>query len=209
MKTRFTRGFHRHLIHILLATEQIELFVAFVGLFQLGFAVGDFFLQFNDAFCVGVDFGFREFGLEFGLDCKWSYTGSKESMFIQNDHIVKAVPFVIPGKTIEKTRSQISIFSLSVPVLAKFVLNRFRIGGGAEANFNLVGDTIYRYRVDGNKTREREKQLALNKFSYNFVGLVGMGNLTIFGKYYPKNSRMLPEGSVDFNYWTLGVALDL
>ena len=59
-------------------------------------------------------------------------------------------------------------------MLAKFVLNRFRIGGGAEANFNLVGDTFYRYRVDGNKTREREKELALNKFSYNFVGLVGM-----------------------------------
>ena len=166
---------------------------------------GEFFLNILDFKFYPVE----EFGLEFGLDCKWSYTGSKESMFIQNDHIVKAVPFVIPGKTIEKTRSQISIFSLSVPVLAKFVLNRFRIGGGAEANFNLVGDTIYRYRVDGNKTREREKQLALNKFSYNFVGLVGMGNLTIFGKYYPKNSRMLPEGSVDFNYWTLGVALDL
>jgi len=132
-------------------------------------------------------------------------------MFVQNsDHIVnKTLPFSIPGKTIEKPLSRITTFSLSVPVLAKFVLNRFRIGGGAEANFNLVGDTFYRYRVDGEKTRERTKGLALNKFSYNFVGLVGMGNLTIFGKYYPKNSRMLPEGSVDFNYWTLGVAFDL
>ena len=99
---------------------------------------GEFFLNILDFKFYPVE----EFGLEFGLDCKWSYTGSKESMFIQNDHIVKAVPFVIPGKTIEKTRSQISIFSLSVPVLAKFVLNRFRIGGGAGGNFKPGGGTI-------------------------------------------------------------------
>ena len=168
---------------------------------------GEFFLNVLDFKFYPVE----EFGLDFGLDCKWSYIRSKENMFVQNsDHIVsKTLPFSIPGKTIKNPRSRITIFSLSVPVLAKFVLDRFRIGGGAEANFNLVGDTFYRYRADGEKTREREKGLALNKFSYNFVGLVGMGNLTIFGKYYPKNSRMLPEGSVDFNYWTLGVAFDL
>jgi len=168
---------------------------------------GEFFLNVLDFKFYPVE----EFGLDFGLDCKWSYIRSKENMFVQNsDHIVnKTLPFSIPGKTIEKPLSRITTFSLSVPVLAKFVLNRFRIGGGAEANFNLAGDTFYRYRVDGEKTRERTKGLALNKFSYNFVGLVGMGNLTIFGKYYPKNSRMLPEGSVDFNYWTLGVAFDL
>ena len=168
---------------------------------------GEFFLNVLDFKFYPVE----EFGLDFGLDCKWSYIRSKENMFVQNsDHIVsKTLPFSIPGKTIKNPRSRITIFSLSVPVLAKFVLDRFRIGGGAEANFNLVGDTFYRYRVDGEKTRERTKGLALNRFSYNFVGLVGMGNLTIFGKYYPKNSRMLPEGSVDFNYWTLGVAFDL
>ena len=168
---------------------------------------GEFFLNVLDVKFYPV----KEFGVDLGLDCKWSYIGTKENMFRQNsEHIVdSAVPFSTLGKTLKNSRSQISIFSLSVPVLAKVVIDRFRIGGGAEANFNLVGDTFYRYRADGERTREREKKLALNKFSYNFVGLVGIGNLTVFGKYYPKNSRMLPEGSVDFNYWTLGVAYAL
>ena len=168
---------------------------------------GEFFLNVLDVKLYPVE----EFGLELGLDCKWTYTGSKENMFRQNsEHIVdSAVPFSTLGKTLKNSRSQISIFSLSVPVLAKVVIDRFRIGVGAEANFNLVGDTFYRYRADGERTREKTKKLALNKFSYNFVGLVGFGHLTVFGKYYPKNSRMLPEGSVNFNYWTLGVALDL
>ena len=31
----------------------------------------------------------------------------------------------------------------------------------------------------------------------------------IFCKYYPKSSKILPDGSVDFSYWTLGLAFGL
>ena len=50
----------------MLPAEQVQLFVAFVGLFKLGFAVGDLFLQFHDAFCVGIDFRLGKFCLKTG-----------------------------------------------------------------------------------------------------------------------------------------------
>lgn len=150
------------------------------------------------------------FGLEAGLDCKESYIGSKESLFYQtDDHLARATEFSLPGVSVEKARSEISVFSLSVPVVAKIVMGKFFIGGGAEANFNLVGDTSYRYDVKDKTTRVQERKLKLNTFSYNFVGTVGLDKLSVFAKFYPKNSPMLTEGGVSYNYWTLGVALCL
>ena len=70
-------------------------------------------------------------------------------------------------------------------------------------------ETSYRYNVKDKTTRVQERKLKLNTFSYNFVGTVGLDKLSVFAKFYPKNSPMLTEGGVSYNYWTLGVALCL
>ena len=47
-----------------------------------------------------------------------------------------------------------------------------------------------------------------NTFSYGLVATLGYDMLGVYFKYYPKTSRMLPEGSVDMNYMTIGVLFD-
>lgn len=152
------------------------------------------------------------FGIELGLDCKWTYIGSRTSYFyLDSDHRVQALEFskIMSVDEKKKTRSAVESFALSVPVVAKFNFGSFQIGGGAEANFNLTGDSFYRYGDKDMRMTIEENNVKLNTFSYNLVGFVGISNVHVFGKFYPKASRFLAEGSVPFKYWTLGVAVTL
>ena len=151
----------------------------------------------------------ESFGLEAGLDCKWNYFGSRKDVFTLNDHLVRASDFSIITTGLEKTRSDFSIFSLSIPVLAKVKAGHFVIGGGAEANFNLSGMASYRYESKESRTTHDAFKASVTPFTYDFVGLIGFEKLYAFAKFYPKSSPILPEGSVKFNYWTLGFGLSL
>ena len=154
----------------------------------------------------------QSFGFEVGLDCKWQYFGTKVGMFHLDGN---RIPQAYADWAIENLasdvwkRSTLGVFSLSVPVLAKFYMGKFWIGGGAEANFNLTSYTDYVYEIDNMRTEVSESKGKTNLFTYDFVGLVGFSNTAVFAKFYPKNSTFVPEGGVKFDYWTLGVAIFL
>ena len=148
-------------------------------------------------------------GIEVGLDCKWNYFGSKEDVFLQDNHLIKAYDFSTVTSKGDKYRSDFSVFALTVPVVAKFKAGNFQIGGGAELNFNMGGNSSYRYENDDVRFTQDAFKAKVNNFTYDFMGLVGFRNLYLFGKFYPKGSVLLPEGSVKFNYWTLGFGLSL
>jgi len=150
-------------------------------------------------------FPVQSLGFELGADLGWRYVGSKESAFIQRDHVVHAVDFSTIFRA-DHSRSTVSTFSINVPLLLKFKAGDCSIGAGAEAQFNLTGETSYYYRDEDTRVDATTSKAKVNTFTYGFVGTIGYNDFSVFAKFYPKNVRFLPEGSVDFNLWTLGVA---
>ena len=63
-----------------------------------------------------------------------------------------------------------------------------------------------RYRHDNVRSRVTETKAAINRFTYGFFATLGVNDGCFFFKYYPKSSPLLPDGSVDLSFMTVGVA---
>lgn len=150
-------------------------------------------------------------GLEVGLDCKWTYFGSSSYLFFQQDRMVHAASFssAFHDEHWDRSYSSVDIFSLSVPALLRFNVGPIQFGGGAEANFNLSGETYYRLRSENVRSEVTESKAKLNPFTYDFMGFLGYKNAALYAKFYPKGSNMIAGDGVPFSYWTLGVMLSL
>ena len=146
------------------------------------------------------------FGLELGADMGVRYIGSRENAFVQHDHIIDAVDFSTISDS-DRARSSINILSINVPLLAKFRMDKFQIGGGVEAQINLTGNSRYSYREQDTRVEAITYRGKINTLTYGFVGIIGISSVSVFAKFYPK--RFLPNESVNFSFWTLGVALGL
>lgn len=149
--------------------------------------------------------------LQAGVDCKWTYFGSASYLFYQHEHMVNVSSFstAFSGQHWDKSYSSVNIFSLSAPAVLKFNLGPITIGGGAEANFNISGETYYRLRSEDIRTEVTESKAKLNTFTYDFIGMVGFNDLSVYAKFYPKGTSMIAGDGVPFSYWTLGVMLSL
>ena len=146
----------------------------------------------------------ENFGIETGLDCKWQYFNTRESQFLLDGNRVPQASFPNVLKA-DRKESSLNVFSLSIPVMAKAYLEKFFFGVGAEACFNLTGHTEFVYDNGNVRVDVTESKAKLNLFTYDFMGMVGYDDMAVYGKFYPKNSRFVPEGGVPFSYWTLGV----
>ena len=150
----------------------------------------------------------ESFGIELGGDLSWRYFGSKENAFDQRDHIIHAVS---PSSLFnsDKSRSSFSFFSVNTPLLLKIKAGGFCIGAGAEAQFNISGQTGYYYRDQDKHVEATTYKAKVNTFTYGFVGTVGFNGFSVFAKFYPKGVRFLPEGGLNFSFWTLGISAGL
>ena len=147
------------------------------------------------------------FGLSLGADLEFNSFDSKKDMFFLNeDKKVLALPFV---DGFDKTRSEIHTTSFNFPLLATFYFNDFHVGFGAEGTLNTGGYT-HTYTKQGYVTdRHNENKAKVNRFSYGLTAFLSYDNLGVYFKFYPKSSKVLPDGSVNFSFWTLGVAFGL
>lgn len=146
------------------------------------------------------------FGFELGADLGTRYIGSRDYAFVQHDHIIDAVDFNTIFDT-DRRRSSINILSINVPLLAKFRMDKFQVGAGVEAQINLSGNSSYYYRDHDTRVDVTTYKGKINTFTYGIVGNIGFSSVSVFAKFYPK--RFLPKESVNFSFFTLGVALGL
>lgn len=174
----------------------------------------DFRSNMSDEFFINVAaFGLypvEAVGIELGLDLCFSDFSSRSHAFLLNqDRLVQAMDFsqLVPG-TLDRHRGGFDVFSLNAPLLLKFRTGSFWLGGGAVGSFNLAGTTRYYYRMDNRREEVSERKAKLNSLTYGLVATLGYGDLGLYFKYYPKTSRLLPDGSVDMDYMTLGVIFD-
>lgn len=165
---------------------------------------GEFFMNL-------LEFGIRPadvLGIDLGIDMFWSNFDSKTDAFMQANQIIKTVDFshYVDGNA-GKKNSGFDVFGLTAPLVVKGIFDKFVIGGGAFANWNITGSTYCRYRKDNVRAQLDEVKAKVNPFTYGFLATVSYNDFGVYFKYYPKSSKLLPEGSVDLSYMTLGLVI--
>ena len=151
-------------------------------------------------------------GLELGVDVELNNFGSKESAFaLDSDNKIRAIDFnklsLGVFNNIDKKRSDFGVFSLSAPLLLKGIFGKFELGAGAEAFWNVAGSTYAFVRQDNCDMTFSERKAKINPFTYAILGSISYNQVGFFVKVYPKSSRLLPEGSVDLSFTTIGFAI--
>ena len=175
----------------------------------------DFKPSWSDEFFVNLlKFGLfptEHLGFELGVDLQVNDFNSKEKAFVQHDGIIQAADFstleLISG--VEKKHSDFTIVGLGAPVLVKAKFEKVGLGVGAVASWNLAGTTSYWTEKGNRRVDVSETKAKVNPFSYGIMATASYGALGVYFKYYPKSSRLLPEGSVDLSYSTVGIVLGL
>ena len=149
----------------------------------------------------------EQFGFELGVDIEGNFFNSKTSRFVvDSQKKIQAQPFDMAGGNVDKTRGGFDYFTFNAPLLVKGIFGAVEIGAGAEASLNCWGETFYRFRQDNTRTRVDMTGADVNRFSYGIIASLSYNDTGIYFKYYPKSSRILPDGSVDVDFVTVGIA---
>ncbi len=168
-------------------------------------ASGEFFVNIASLKVYPVE----NLGIEIGVDYKTvDFTSREDAFFLDNNKLIQAMPFKDKYPNIDSSKKSFSRFrtnTFSAPVTLNIAAGSVKIGGGAEANYNLPGRVKDKYFVDGKKNKDIDKGAQFNKFNYNFLGYLIYDDTGIYVRYYPKSSRLMPEGGVDVSYFTIGV----
>jgi hypothetical protein len=161
-----------------------------------------------------VKFGFypvESFGFELGVDLQVNDFNTKEKAFVQRDGIIKTADFstieTLGG--VDRKRSDFTTVSLGAPVMLKAKIEKVGFGIGAVASWNFAGSNSYWVEKANRHMDLIESKAKVNPFSYGLVATASYGVFGVYFKYYPKSSRLLPEGSVDLSYTTIGIVLGM
>ncbi len=150
-------------------------------------------------------------GFELGGDFEVNFVRSKKTFFgLDSKNLIQVVDFNTfeIGKTLEKPRGGFSFLTANFPLMVKGIFNSVEVGVGAEASLNFLGETNLRYEVGNTRTQKQQSDAQVNLFSYGLIATLSYDGLGLYFKYYPKGSKVLPDGSVDLNYVTVGAAFD-
>ena len=150
-------------------------------------------------------------GLDIGVDYKTvDFRSRDDAFYLDANKIIHAMPFKEKyNENYTKNFSRFRTNTFSAPVTLNLYAGEFAVGLGAEANFNLTGRVKDKFFVDGKKQKYIEKGAQFNKFNYNFLAYISYADTGIYFRYYPKNSRLMPEGGVDVSYMTVGVVFGM
>lgn len=100
--------------------------------------------------------------------------------------------------------SRIKVFSISgALVYNQFFGKKYGIGFGPMINFNTYASIKTRYKKDGGKFKEMEKDIHQRKVTFDWMGIVYTPGPDFYIKYSPND--VLKEGSVKFRSLTFGL----
>ena len=170
-------------------------------------ASGEFFVNILTLKLNPVDF----LGLDIGVDYKTvNFRSTDDAFYLDANKIIHAMPYKEKYKeNYTRNFSRFWTNTFSTPVTLNFYAGDFAVGLGAEANFNLAGRVKDKFFVDSKKHKYIEKGAQFNKFNYNLLAYISYADTGIYFRYYPKNSRLIPEGGLDVSYMTVGVVFGM
>lgn len=167
---------------------------------------------------------FDNLAIDLGLDVEYNFISSKRDLFyLDGARQVRAADFneylgvggtwrpsVTTPQIGTAHSSSLDVFTLNLPLLARFMIGDVCVSFGGEFGFNLDGSTSYRYKLDNVTTRIREDDAKLNLFSYGLTAMADYDGLGLYVKFYPgSSSRLLPAGGTDLRYWTIGLVFGI
>lgn len=158
-----------------------------------------------------VKFGIRPadvLGIDLGIDFAMNNFSSTKNAFTQENQIIKATSFDLFAEgSLDRKRSGFNVYSFNAPLILKGIFGKFELGAGAVASWNFAGETTLMYRKDNVRANMYEVKAKVNPFTYGFVATADIDGFGVYFKYFPKSSKLLPEGSVDLSYMTLGLVV--
>ena len=105
----------------------------------------------------------------------------------------------------ENDFSRIKVFSLNFPLMWRYRGNKVSFGLGPVININTYASIKTRYKKDGGKFKEMEKDIHQRKVTFDWMGIVYTPGPDFYIKYSPND--VLKEGSVKFRSLTFGLYL--
>ncbi len=142
----------------------------------------------------GIDLGYHSFRL--GSD-----------MFSKPEKNLLVVP--VPDEWILK-KSVLRSNYLSVPWKIRFEFGpkrRLAIFGGPELTYNFGGRTKNKYTMDGGRFKKKEKDIALEPWTWGYLAGVSIYGWNLFFRYSPCNVIQDGRGPV-FQTYSFGIILD-
>lgn len=111
----------------------------------------------------------------------------------------------LPGAVPKKSR--LRVFSLNLPVLFSFeVFDAVGVTFGPVFDFNVDSNIKNKYRLDGDKCKDKYKHVHSNVFNVDVLMELNVFGISFFAKYSPM-SLMDKSYWPEFQTWSFGIAL--
>ncbi|WP_418512818.1 coiled-coil domain-containing protein [Corallibacter sp.] len=155
---------------------------------------------------------------KYGLSMQWNKLNIKDNQYFSEvNDVVSLQTFPVPVK-----KSKFRTTNLVVPVHFEFgpskkiekedyfrysTYRKFKIGVGAFGGVNINAIQKVKYKLDGDREKDKYKDYNVNNFVYGLSTYVSWGNVGIYAKY--DLSPIFKDQAVDQNNISLGIRFDM
>lgn len=92
------------------------------------------------------------------------------------------------GENVSPKFSRVKVFSMQMPLLYRYKFNRnFALSVGPVLNLNLHSSLKTRYKIDGQKYKDKVNDARVNPVSVDFMGIIKTPVIDLYVKYSPCN----------------------
>lgn len=120
-----------------------------------------------------------------GIGVDWrNYRMNDEKRFVKADNKLSIVPY--PDGAIPRF-SRIKVFSITFPLRYKFNVKHFGFSVGPVVNINTYSSIKTRYKLNGEKTKDTDKDVRAVPVTVDFMGTLHFRGINLYMKYSPCN----------------------
>lgn len=102
------------------------------------------------------------------------------------DNSVIITPY--EGENVSPKFSRVKVYSLQMPVLYRYKFNRnFALSAGPVLNLNTHSSLKTRYKIDGQKYKDKANDARVNPVTVDFMGIIETPIIDLYLKYSPCN----------------------